>query len=93
MSDSHVTISAHATSFVGPDATNLFRALTLKQGIAMHRKFGMIPTRGATITRMLAMASEYSGKPYKRGQHAQAEADLQAWIDAMKCALPINRTA
>jgi len=90
--DSHVTIGPNGgMSFVGPDAVRLFAAVSLKSAIGLHRKCGMIPTRGVTITKMLAQATQVTGKQYRRGQHQQAEADLQIWIDAMKAALPIER--
>lgn len=33
-------------------------------------------------TRALELASQITGKTYKRGQHAIAAADLDAWIEA-----------
>lgn len=35
-----------------------------------------------TRTRALELASQITGKTYKRGQHAIAAADLDAWIEA-----------
>lgn len=35
-------------------------------------------------TATLAMASEYTGQVYKRGQYGQAAADLRVWIKTMK---------
>ena len=37
-----------------------------------------------TATSMLAMAKEYTGKTYKRGQHAQAALDMAEWIEEAK---------
>lgn len=93
MTESYIQTSAtgDATSFVGPDATELFRAITLKSAIKMHAACGIIPTRGMTITKMLKLAERYSGKTYGRGQHAAAVAvaDLDIWIATMKSALPV----
>lgn len=87
--DSYIKKSAGGTSFVGPDATRLIAATTLKLGIKMMHQHGIMPTRGATMKRMLAMAEAYTGKQYKRGQAPQAIADLDLWILTMKAALPI----
>ena len=35
-----------------------------------------------TRTRALELAGQITGKTYKRGQHAIAAADLDAWIEA-----------
>lgn len=88
---SHIHI--HETggiTFVGKDSVNLVRAITLKNSINLHKKIGMIPTRGVTITKMFAMATQYTGKTYKRGAHQQAIDDLHIWIETMKAAIPIS---
>lgn len=89
MNDSHISISKGGTLFTGSDAVGLFAAMSLRSAIGLHRKCGMIPTRGLTITKMFARASQITGKSYKRGQHEQAENDLKIWIETMKSALPI----
>jgi len=75
-------------TFVGPDAVNFYRAAALASSLGLYAKCGMIPTRGVTITKMLAIASEYTGKKYKRGDAAKAEADVRIWVQTMKAALP-----
>jgi hypothetical protein len=77
-------------TMAGRDAVNLYRAITLRQALAMYAKTGMLMTRGATPTVILKLASEYTGKAYKRGQHLQAAADVQVWIDTMKAAMPVT---
>jgi hypothetical protein len=89
MNDDHIHVGKGGTSYIGHDATHLFRATMLRSGIKMYAACGMIPTRGVTISKMLAMASEYTGRKYKRGEYAAAQADLTQWIEAMKAALPI----
>ena len=89
MNEDHIAINKHSTAYVGFDAVMLMRATMLRSSIKLYAATGMIPTRGVTITKMLAMATEYTGKKYKRGQYAEAQADLQAWIDAMKAAMPV----
>lgn len=80
--------SGNAVTFSGPDAVELYRAGLLHMHIGLWIKTKMIPTRGVTITRMLAMASEFTGKRYTHKQAAQACADLDVWIKTMKAALP-----
>ena len=83
--------SGRVVCYVGPDATNLFRARTLKGSLTLWRRTKMIPTRGVTITKMLEMAKAYTGKAYTRKQVEQAEADIQVWIDTMTAALPVTQ--
>lgn len=85
---SAVTISNGGTTFTG-DGIQLFRAVTLKSAIKLHRDCGMIPTRGMTITKLFGIAQQITGKKYKRGQHDAAIADLTVWIDAANAAMPI----
>lgn len=88
MTNSTINVGPNGvTSFNGFDATNLYRAAMVKQGIKLHRDTGMILTRGATITKLFAMATGYTGKKYKRGQHNAAIADMEAWIDAAKASI------
>jgi hypothetical protein len=75
-------------SFVGPDAVNYVRAVYLANSLKLYAKAKIIPTRGVTATKMLAMATGYSGKAYKRGQYVEAANDVQKWADEMKAALP-----
>ena len=74
----HVS-NGKVTSYDGPDAVNYFRARMIYSSIGLHRKCGMMPTRGVTITKLFAMATTYTGIKYKRGEHAKAEYDLLAW--------------
>lgn len=90
-SDSHIGVDkdGRATSFVGPDAVNLFRAATLASGLRMYANTGMRLTRHVSPTQMLKMAQQYTGKEYRRGQHMVAANDMKVWIDTMKAALPV----
>jgi hypothetical protein len=85
---SAVTHHNGGTTFTG-DAIHLYRAVTLKSAIKLHKACGMIPTRGMTITKMLGSAEQITGKKYKRGQHDVAITDLTAWIEAAKASMPI----
>lgn len=87
---SEVVVHKSGTTFAGPDAVNLYRAIVLRSSMRMYRRCGIKPTRGVGPTQMLALAGEYTGKKYKRGQLEQAEADVQTWIDTMKAAIPVT---
>jgi hypothetical protein len=84
-------VNAGSTAYVGPDAVSLFRAITLRSGLRLYRATGLKPNRSYTPTAMLTVASEYTGRRYKRGQFEQAENDLTVWIETMKAAMPIVR--
>lgn len=76
------------SAYVGLDATRLVRAKLLRVSLGMYQ-YGIIPTRGMTITKALKMATSYTGKPYKRTQWQEAQADLAIWISTMNSALPV----
>ena len=90
MNDSYIGVNKQnqCTSFVGPDATNYVRAELLASALKLYDKCKIIPTRGVTPTKMLKMATGYTGKAYKRGQYLSAAADVKKWADEMKAALP-----
>lgn len=79
-------------TLAGPDAVNLYRAVVLCSGLKFYAKTRMKLTRHATGPVMLSMATEYTGKTYKRGQYEQAAADVKVWIDTMKMALPVSES-
>ena len=89
--DSFISHSAGSTTYSGPDAIRLQQAITLRSAIKMYVMSSgqIIPTHGMGITKMLALATTITGKPYKRTQTAEAQADLHIWIETMKSALPI----
>lgn len=88
MTESKITTFGNGgVSFVGPDATELFRVATLKSALGLL-KVGITPTRGLTATKAFAMAKVYTGKTYKRGQYDEARKDLTVWIETMKSAIP-----
>jgi hypothetical protein len=95
MAESFIEANNASMSFVGPDATRLFAATALRGAIDLYVKTGMKVNRAYTPTNMLAAAARITGQAYRRGQLPQASADLKAWIDAMRAALPVidNRTA
>jgi hypothetical protein len=88
MNDSQVTISNSGVMYSGFDAVNLARAISVKS--ALRLAMSGLSIRGVTKTGLLKIASEYTGKTYKRGEYEKAREDLTAWIETMSLALPIE---
>lgn len=91
MDDSHIgVLEGKYTSFVGSDAVNYVRAELLSSSIKMYVSSGgrIIPTRGVGISKMLEMATGYTGKKYKRKEASIAADDVKKWANEMKAALP-----
>lgn len=82
------TLHDGGVTLYGPDAMKWMKAIALRSSLKFYAKTGMKMTRVATPTMMLTMASEFSGKPYKRGEYDKAVADLDKWIETMRYALP-----
>jgi hypothetical protein len=74
----------------GKEAVELMRVQTIRMGIKMNIQTGgkMMLTRGATITNLLKMAGQYTGKTYTRSQKQQALDDLNMWFNNMKSTIP-----
>ena len=60
-----------------------FLAATCRAHLSMI-SLGMTPRRGVRKGDMLNMASNLTGKPYKRGEYKAAIADLTTLLDAIK---------
>lgn len=91
--DSYIRYSrgrGEVTSYVGTDATSLYRVNMIKVSIKLWMKTGMMPTRGVTITKLLKMAEQYTGRKYKKSEAAYAVEDLHNWVTCMVSALPIE---
>lgn len=77
----------------GREAVELMRVQTIIMGIKMNisTNGAMVLTRGATITKLLTMASSYTGSKYSARKQADKEraiADLQVWFNNMKSTIP-----
>jgi hypothetical protein len=92
MNDSYLIRNAEGdvTTYIGKDATHLFRARMVRQALIGWQKFKMKPTRGVNLTRMLEAASGYTGRKYKRTEVEQAIQDVDVWIKTMLAALPVE---
>ena len=87
--DSYIGVTnGKCTTFVGPDATNYFRAEILASSLKLYASAKILPTRGVTASGMLKMATGYTGKQYKKGEYTKAAEDVKKWANEMKAALP-----
>jgi hypothetical protein len=77
------------TSFVGPDAVQLYQVIVLISAMRLYVKSRIKVNRAYTPKNMLATAARLTGKTYKRTELAKAADDLQGWADMMKAALPV----
>lgn len=74
------------STFTGSDV-DLFRLIVLAQALELYHKHKMITTRGATPTRLLRMAAEYTGRTFKGATKYQDAADaVRAIAEAAKSA-------
>jgi hypothetical protein len=89
MNDSYIETGKHGTTFVGLDATRLVQATMLASSLRLYALHKIVPTRTVTPTKMLALATSFSGKKYKRGSYLEAAKDVTEWANAMKAALPV----
>ena len=89
--ESSVTLLGRGgVTYAGPDATQLFRAITLRSALKMLSA-GITPTRGMTKRKALAMCKPYTGQDYKNtaAEIERAQGDLTGWIESMKSAMPV----
>lgn len=73
------------TTFSGTRGVQTFRAISLKHGLKLYSKTGMLPNRAWTKGNMLATAGAITGVAYKpraRDSVVRAIADLERWIEA-----------
>ena len=78
------------TSFAGPDAVALYRAMAIRNAIGLYLKTGMKANRAYTPTNMRAAAGQITGKSYRgRSGLIVAEADLTECINSVKTAMPV----
>lgn len=89
--ENEIHVSRGGTCFSGPKAVDLFRIHVLRSAIGLMAK-GIKPMRGASMTKLLVMATEYTGKEYKRREHEAAVADLQALAAERKQEIPVRHT-
>ena len=91
--ENFIHFTTGATTFVGEDATRLFAACALRVQLRLYAKTGMFASRGVTLSKMLDAVARTVGRPksYRRSDNgvAQAMADIDAWIERQKAAIPV----
>ena len=85
-------VSGGTTAFHGHDATQLYRAMVLKQALGLLAR-GIKPNTAYTLGATLKAVTGYTGKRYtaRRTSCAEASSDLSIWIATMQAALPVER--
>lgn len=87
--ENSITNHAGGTMFSGPKGVDVFRIATLSSGIGLLQN-GITPTRGLSMTKALKMATEYTGKKYKRTESDIARADLADILKIKKAEIEIE---
>ena len=87
--ESYIRQSQSGTSYVGPDAVQLFRAKSIRGALRLWTH-GLKPSRGVRLRDLIDAASAITGKRYpKRASHIPfIMEDLEVWMSAMQSALP-----
>jgi hypothetical protein len=73
-----ITVSKGATTFAGPAGVDVFRANLLKSSLRLFAKTGIIPTRGVSGSKLLKLATQYTGITYKAGAKVRESAEVAA---------------
>ena len=55
-------------------------AIATKHGLIGWYKYGILPSRKVSVSRMLEVAGGITGKQYKRGDSEKAAKDLEVWL-------------
>ena len=71
-----------STLHSGPEAVARYRAVVMANALDLYARTGLKPNRSYTPTAMLAVASEITGLPFKRGQYAEAASAIRATLKA-----------
>jgi len=69
-----------AVSYSGPVAMTVWNAKVLASALRLYARAKIVPNRHITPTMLLQGASQYTGKQYKRGEHAKAAEELTFWL-------------
>ena len=89
MTDSYIHNNQSGTTYVGPDAVQLFRAKSIRGALRLWTH-GLKPSRGVRLRDLIDAASSITGKRYpKRASHIPfIMEDLEVWMSTMQSALP-----
>lgn len=91
MSNSYIEVGRESTTYVGPDATRLYRAKVLVSACRLFAE-GISPSGKVTATATRKSVEALTGKKYKCGEWNVMAADVHQWVVTMECALPVVRS-
>ena len=74
-----------------PEAVACRQAEALISGLRFYAQWGLKPNPAYTPTFMLNLASQFTGKRYKRREFIRAADDVAVWLQNMKAALSSER--
>ena len=75
------TIENGGSSYVGPGAVDVFRAMVLASSLRLWGKTKILH-RGVRVGDLFRLATEYTGRTFKRAQAAEAADAVTAWARA-----------
>lgn len=75
-----ITISNSGTMFSGDESMRIYQAIAVKHALKLHSK-GIKVNRHTTNKILLDLATNFTGKKYKRTDLMTASDDVAAWID------------
>ena len=78
-----ITVSSSGTMFSGDNSVRLFQAIALKQALKLHAK-GIRVNRHTTNRNLLDLATNFTGRKYKKTELEAASIDIEAWIEKAK---------
>lgn len=84
MTDTINVTKDQVTSFVGPNAVNVYAMRVLSVGLEGYAKYGIVPNRAYTPTAMLQAAERWTGKKFKRGQYFEAAQAVRLAADDLQ---------
>lgn len=77
MTDNRIESFNGGMAFVGREAVNVFAMTAIASALELYARTGMKASRTYTPSAMLAAATRYTGKMFKRGQYLEAAQALR----------------
>jgi hypothetical protein len=87
--NSYIESTPGGTSFVGPKAVELYRAIVIASALRLYAQHRIKANRAYTPSAMLLAATAITGKVFRRGQYLEAAAALDAWRFAQRICDPV----
>jgi hypothetical protein len=83
-----IRYSDSGTSFVGPDAVQVFRCRAIASALRLYAATGMQANRAYTPKAMMAAATQITGVVFKARDYAGAAAALTSHADTLQSTIP-----